>query len=72
MNKTTLNKAQRRDIATLHRTIHFGANHAARVLSVLHRSAPKKSQQAEIMDLAMRLNVDSNPEFIISDTFTTI
>ena len=72
MNKSTLNKAQRRDIDTLHKTIHFGANHAARVLSVLHRSAPKKSQQAEILALAIILGVDQNPEFIIADTFTTI
>jgi hypothetical protein len=72
MNKSTLNKAQRRDIDTLHRTIHFGANHAARVLSVLHRSAPKKSQQAEILALAISLGVNTNPEFIISDTFATI
>ena len=56
----------------MHKMIHFGANHVARVLSVLHRSAPKKSQQAEILALAISLGVDSNPEFIIADTFTTI
>jgi len=72
MKKSALNKWQRREIETLQKMQHFGANYIARGLSMLHRSALKKSQQAEIMDLAMRLNVDSNPEFIISDTFTTI
>jgi hypothetical protein len=72
MHKSTLNKWQRREIDTMHKMIHFGANHVARVLSVLHRSAPKKSQQAEILALAINLGVDTNPEFIISDTFATI
>jgi hypothetical protein len=39
---------------------------------MLWRSAPKKSQQAEILALAQRLGVDQNPEFIISDRFTNI
>jgi len=51
---------------------HFGANYLARGLSALHRSALKKSQQAEIMAIAVRLGVNTNPEFIISDTFATI
>lgn len=72
MNKSTLNKWQRRDIATMMKMQHFGANYLARGLSMLHRSAPKKSQQAEIMALAVRLGVNTNPEFIISDRFTTI
>ena len=72
MHKSTLNKWQRREIETLQKMQHFGANYIARGLSMLYRSALKKSQQAEIMDLALRLNVDSNPEFIISDTFHTI
>ena len=51
---------------------HFGANYLARGLSMLYRSAPKKSQQAEIMALAISLGVNTNPEFIIADTFATI
>ncbi len=72
MNKSTLNKWQRREIDTMHKMQHFGANYIARGLSMLHRSAPKKSQQAEILALAISLGVDSNPEFIISNRFTTI
>jgi hypothetical protein len=70
--KSALNKWQRREIATLQKMQHFGANYIARGLSMLHRSAPKKSQQAEILALAVRLGVNTNPEFIISDTFATI
>jgi hypothetical protein len=69
---TTLNKWQRREIATMQKMQHFGANYIARGLSMLWRSAPKKTQQAEILALAQRLGVDQNPEFIISDRFTTI
>lgn len=72
MNKSTLNKWQRREIDTMHKMIHFGANHVARVLSMLYRSAPKKSQQAEIHALAISLGVDQNPEYIITDRFQTI
>lgn len=72
MNKSALNKWQRREIETLQKMQHFGANYIARGLSMLHRSALKKSQQTEIMDFAIRLGVNTNPEFIISDTFTTI
>ena len=70
--KSTLNKWQRREIETLQKMQHFGANYIARGLSMLHRSAPKKSQQTEIHALAIRLGVDQNPEFIIADTFATI
>ena len=72
VKKSALNKWQRREIETLQKMQHFGANYIARGLSMLYRSAPKKSQQTEIIDLAIRLGVDQNPEFIISDTFTTI
>jgi hypothetical protein len=37
---------------------------------MLWRSAPKKTQQAEILALAQRLGVDQNPEFIISNQCT--
>ena len=70
--KSSLNKWQRREIETMQKMQHFGANYIARGLSMLHRSAPKKSQQAEILALAVRLGVNTNPEFIISDTFATI
>jgi hypothetical protein len=70
--KSSLNKWQRREIETMQKMQHFGANYIARGLSMLHRSAPKKSQQTEIMALAIRLGVNTNPEFIISDTFATI
>jgi len=70
--KSSLNKWQRREIETMQKMQHFGPNYIARGLSMLHRSAPKKSQQIEIMALAMRLGVNTNPEFIISDTFATI
>lgn len=72
MNKSTLNKWQRREIETMQKMQHFGANYLARGLSMLYRSAPKKSQQAEIMALAISLGVNTNPEFIIADTFATI
>jgi len=62
---TPLNKSQRREVATLQKMQHFGANYLARGLSMLWRSAPKKTQQAEILALAQRLGVDQNPEFII-------
>jgi hypothetical protein len=67
---TSLNKWQRREVATLQKMQHFGANYLARGLSMLHRSALKKSQQAEILALAQRLGVDQNPEFIISNQCT--
>jgi hypothetical protein len=70
--KSALNKWQRREIETMQKMQHFGPNYIARGLSMLHRSAPKKSQQAEILALAIRLGVNTNPEFIISDTFATI
>ena len=70
---TKLNKSQQRDIAkTLVNGASLGDDYMARGLSMLWRSAPKKSQQAEILALAQRLGVDQNPEFIISDRFTTI
>ena len=72
VKKSTLNQWQRREIETMQKMQHFGANYIARGLSMLYRSAPKKSQQAEIHALAVRLGVDQNPEYIITDTFQTI
>lgn len=62
---TTLNKYQRREVATVEKMQHFGANYVARALSMLHRAALKKTQQAEILALATRYGVTQNPEFII-------
>ena len=54
---TSLNKWQRREIETMQKMQHFGANYLARGLSMLWRSAPKKTQQAEILALAQRLDL---------------
>tara|TARA_R110000868_G_C10822031_1_gene758687 strand:- start:707 stop:898 length:192 start_codon:yes stop_codon:yes gene_type:complete len=62
---TTLNKYQRREVATLEKMQHFGANYVARALSMLHRAALKNSQKAELLALATRYGVTQNSEFII-------
>ncbi len=62
---TTLNKAQRREVATIEKMQHFGANYVARALSMLHRAALKNGQKTEIMALAVQYGVTQNPEFII-------
>lgn len=62
---TTLNKYQRREVATIEKMQHFGANYVARALSMLHRAALKNSQKAEIMALAAHYGVTDNPEFIV-------
>lgn len=64
-NMTTLNKYQRREVATIEKMQHFGANYVARALSMLHRAALKNSQKAEILALAAQYGVTQNPEFII-------
>lgn len=61
----TLNKAQQREVATIEKMQHFGANYVARALSMLHRSALKNSQKAEILALATHYGVTQNSEFII-------
>lgn len=62
---TTLNKYQRREVATIKTMQHFGANYVARALSVLYRAALKSKQKDEIYVLAMEYGVTDNPEFII-------
>jgi hypothetical protein len=62
---STLNKYQRREVATIEKMQHFGANYVARALSMLHRAALKNSQKTEIMALAVQYGVTQNPEFII-------
>ena len=62
---TTLNKYQRREVATIEKMQHFGANYVARALSMLHRAALKNSQKTEILALATQYGVTDNPEFII-------
>jgi hypothetical protein len=64
---TTLNKSQQRDLSkTLPMIAHLGKDFGARVLSALHRSAMKKSQQDEILAIALAYSVVSSDEFIIS------
>jgi hypothetical protein len=62
---TTLNKNQRREVATIETMKHFGANYVARALSGLHRAALKDKQKDEIYVLAMEYGVTDNPEFKI-------
>lgn len=62
---TTLNKYQRREVSTIAKMQHFGANYVARALSMLHRAALKNSQKTEILALAAQYGVTDNPEFII-------
>lgn len=62
---TTLNKYQRREVATIEKMQHFGANYVARALSMLHRAALKNSQKTEIMALAAHYGVTDNSEFIV-------
>ena len=62
---TTLNKYQRREVATIETMQHFGANYVARALSMLHRAALKNVQKNELYVLAMKYGVTQNSEFII-------
>jgi hypothetical protein len=63
---TTLNKSQQRDLSkTLPMIAHLGQDFGARALSALHRSAMKKSQQDEILAIALAYSVVSSDEFII-------
>jgi hypothetical protein len=63
---TTLNKSQQRDLTrTLPMIAHLGQDFGARALSALHRSAMKKSQQDEILAIALAYSVVSSEEFII-------
>jgi hypothetical protein len=65
-NMTTLNKSQQRDLSkTLPMIAHLGKDFGARALSALHRSAMKKSQQDEILAIALAYSVVSSDEFII-------
>ena len=63
---TALNKSQQRDLSkTLPMIAHLGRDFGARALSALHRSAMKKSQQNEILAIAVAYGVVSSDEFII-------
>lgn len=63
---TTLNKSQQRNLSkTLPMIAHLGKDYGARALSALYRSAPKTSQQDEILSLAIAYGVVSSNEFII-------
>jgi hypothetical protein len=62
MSKVTLNKAQIKAIQIDLQHYHLGnLESAARGLSALYRSALKKSQQEEILKLALSYGLVSNP-----------
>lgn len=62
----TLNKTQQRELNTaLARMPILGADYTARCISALYRSAPKQSQQRELLAVAVAYKLASNPEFVI-------
>jgi hypothetical protein len=60
-----MTKAENREITTIIKMQHFGANYVARGLSALYRSARTKKSQDEILAVALAYGVVSNDEFII-------
>ena len=60
-----MTKAENREIATIVKMQHFGANYVARALSALYRSARSTKSQREIMAVALAFGVVSHDEFII-------
>jgi hypothetical protein len=60
-----MTKAENREIATVLKMQHFGANFVARALSALYRSARTAKSQDEILAIALAYGVVSNDEFII-------
>ena len=60
-----MTKAENREIATIVKMQHFGANYVARALSALYRSARSTKSQDEIMAIALAYGVVSNDEFIV-------
>ena len=64
---TTLNKSQQREISkVLAYAGDLGVDFVARSLSALYRSALKRSQQDEILAVAVAYGACSSNEFIIS------
>lgn len=67
MKTTALNQSQRREVALVLTYLpHLGRDYAARALSALVRSAPRKSQQRELLKLAIDRGLAQNPEFVIN------
>jgi hypothetical protein len=60
-----MTKSENREIATIVKMQHFGANYVARALSALYRSARSTKSQNEIMAIALAYGVVSNDEFIV-------
>jgi hypothetical protein len=60
-----MTKSENREIATIIKMQHFGANYVARALSALYRSARSTKSQNEIMAIALAYGVVSNDEFIV-------
>ena len=60
-----MTKSENREIATIVKMQHFGANYVARALSALYRSARTSKSQNEIMAIALAYGVVSNSEFIV-------
>jgi hypothetical protein len=60
-----MTKAENREIATIIKMQHFGANYVARALSALYRAARSTKSQNEIMAIALAYGVVSNDEFIV-------
>jgi len=60
-----MTKSEKREIATIVKMQHFGANYVARALSALYRSARSTKSQNEIMAVALAFGVVSNDEFVV-------
>ena len=61
-----MNKTNTREAKTAEKAIKHGMpDLAARILSVCHRSSLRKTDQAELLALAVQLGVNKHPEFII-------
>ena len=61
-----MNKVNTREAKTAQQAIAHGLpDMAARILSACHRSSVRKSDQAELLALAVQLGVNKHPEFII-------
>jgi hypothetical protein len=61
-----MNKVNTREAKTAEKAIKHGMpDLAARILSVCYRSSLRKTDQAELLALAVKLGVHQHPEFII-------
>jgi hypothetical protein len=61
-----MNKSNTREAKTAQTAVELGMpDMAARILSACHRSSLRKTDQAELLALAVQLGVSKHPEFII-------